>query len=135
MHELAVCQQLLSQVERLAVSRDATAIDRILVSAGPLSGVEPHLLEQAFSVARAGTLAQHAELDVQTGPVRIKCRTCGAESRASVNRLLCISCDGWQVEILEGTELMLMSVDLSGLPSSPRRTHGIVETRQASGVQ
>ena len=134
MHELAVCQQLLSQVERLAVSRDATAIDRILVSAGPLSGVEPHLLEQAFSVARAGTLAQHAELDVKTGPVRIKCRSCGAENNATVNRLLCDSCGGWQVEVLEGTELMLMSVDLSGLPSSPRRQHENAETRHASGV-
>jgi hydrogenase nickel incorporation protein HypA/HybF len=135
MHELAVCQQLLSQVERIAFSRDATSIDRIVVSAGPLSGIEPHLLEQAFTVARTGTLAQHANLDVKTSPVRIKCRSCGAENSARVNKLLCESCGGWQVEVVEGAELMLMSVELSGLPVSPRQTAGHARTGQVQGAR
>ncbi|NIP18278.1 MAG: hydrogenase nickel incorporation protein HypA [Xanthomonadales bacterium] len=135
MHELAVCQQLLNQVERLAVDRDATAVDRIVVSVGPLSGVEPHLLTQAFSVARSGTLAQHAELEVQTGPIKTRCRSCGTESQASASRLLCQSCGGWQVDVLEGTELMLMTVELSGLPATPRHHETEHEAGHARGVQ
>jgi hydrogenase nickel incorporation protein HypA/HybF len=118
MHELAICQQLLSQVERIALERGATAVDRVMVSIGPLSGVEPQLLGRAFDVARAGTLAKEAELEVSTGPVRIRCRGCGGEQEARPNRLLCDACGGWQVEILEGTQLMLMTVELSGLPAN-----------------
>ncbi len=118
MHELAICQQLLSQVERLGRSHRAASVDHIVVSAGPLSGVEPQLLEQAFEVARTGTVAHDATLEIRTGPVRIRCRECGAAGEAVVNRILCEECKSWHVEVLEGFELMLMSVELSGLPAN-----------------
>jgi hydrogenase nickel incorporation protein HypA/HybF len=120
MHELSICQQLLSQVERIALEHGATAVDRVVVSVGPLSGVEPQLLERAFGVARAGTLAQQAVLEVSSGAVRIRCRSCGVEQTARPNRLLCDACGGWRIEVLEGTQLVLMTVELSGLPAKPQ---------------
>jgi tRNA-Thr(GGU) m(6)t(6)A37 methyltransferase TsaA len=56
MHELAVCQALIEQVERVARDNAARRILSITVSVGPLSGVEPSLLEHAYPLAAAGAL-------------------------------------------------------------------------------
>ncbi len=70
MHELAVCQALIEQVEAIAAQRLAQRVDSVCVSIGPLSGVEPRLLEQAFPVASAGTIADGATLVLDCLPVQ-----------------------------------------------------------------
>jgi len=83
MHELAICQGLINQAERIAREEGAGQVDNIVLSIGPLSGVEPPLLDRAFEIARMGTMAENAELEIQTGPIVVKCRTCGSSGEAS----------------------------------------------------
>jgi hydrogenase nickel incorporation protein HypA/HybF len=111
MHELAVCQALLSQVEALAHDCRASRVQRIRLQIGPLSGVEPDLLMQAFALARAGSCAGDAELDIERLPVRVRCRACGAESQTSPNRLLCHACGSCDTRLLGGDELLLRAVE------------------------
>ena len=112
MHELSVCQGLLREVARVAAEHDALAVDRIVLQVGGLSGVEPPLLERAFEVARAGTLAAAAELEIRPGPVVVLCRECGARGEVPVNRLLCPGCGDWRVQVVEGEELLLLKIDI-----------------------
>jgi hydrogenase nickel incorporation protein HypA/HybF len=111
-HELSVCQGLMRQVQRIAEENEATAVDRILLRVGGLSGVEPPLLMHAFEIARMGTLAENAELEIEEGPVVVKCQECGGSSVVPVNRLLCSYCGEWKVNVTEGEELLLLSLDL-----------------------
>lgn len=113
MHELSVCQALIEQVENVARTNDAATVSRIVLRIGPLSGVEPQLLAQAFPLARAGTVAEHAELEIESLPIRVKCEQCGAETDASANRLLCGACGDWHTQLLSGDELLLASVELA----------------------
>jgi hydrogenase nickel incorporation protein HypA/HybF len=115
MHELSVCQGLLREVARVAAEHDAVAVDRIVLRVGRLSGVEPPLLLRAFEVARAGTLAESAELEIQAGPVIVQCRQCGARGEVAVNRLVCPDCGDWRVQVVEGEELLLLKVDIEKL--------------------
>jgi hydrogenase nickel incorporation protein HypA/HybF len=112
MHELSICQGLLSQVEKIAADNNARAVELIRIRVGRLSGVEPSLLEHAFQIARAGTVASEAELEVEEGPVVVKCRECGASSAVPVNRLVCQYCGEWRVNVTEGEELLLLSVEI-----------------------
>ena len=127
MHELAVCQGLIRQVERIARQEGAMKVDSIVLSIGPLSGVEPPLLERAFEIARLGTVAQSAELEIQTGPIVVECRTCGGSGEAGVNRLLCPACGDWRVSVRQGEEMTLMRVELSGIPDGIADTHAAAE--------
>ena len=43
MHELSVCLALLDTVQRIAADKQASGVSRIVLSIGPLSGVEPEL--------------------------------------------------------------------------------------------
>lgn len=112
MHELSVCQGMLGQIEAIARSHRASGVRRIRVQVGPLSGIEPRLLEQAFPLARAGTVAEHAELVIESLPVRVHCDTCDSDSDAAPNRLLCGTCGDWHTRLVSGDELLLASVEL-----------------------
>lgn len=115
MHEMAICQGLLSQVEQIAAERGAGRVESIVLSIGPLSGVEPELLSRAFEAARMGTVAQTAELEIERGAVLVECRVCGASGEATPNRLLCPSCGDWKVSLKQGDELLLLRLELSGI--------------------
>ena len=112
MHELSICQGLLREVARVAAENDALAVDRIVLQVGGLSGVEPPLLERAFEVARAGTLAAAAELEIREGPVVVECSQCDARGEVAVNRLVCPGCGDWRVQVVEGEELLLLTLDI-----------------------
>jgi hydrogenase nickel incorporation protein HypA/HybF len=117
MHELSVCQGMLRQVDAIAAEHRAHAVTGITVRIGPLSGVEPDLLAQAFPIASAGTVADGAELLIETLPVRVHCQTCGEETEAAVNRLLCGSCGDFHTRLVSGDELLLASVELENEPA------------------
>ena len=112
MHELSVCQALIGQVESVARERGASVVRSVLVRVGPLSGIEAPLLEQAYPLASAGTVAEASRLIIEAAPIRVKCETCGAESEAAPNRLLCGQCGDYHTKLLSGDEMMLMSVEL-----------------------
>jgi hydrogenase nickel incorporation protein HypA/HybF len=112
MHELAVCQAVIEQVERISRGNGARRVLSITLSVGALSGVEPRLLEHAFPLAAAGTVADRAELVVESVPVKVRCRACRAETVAAPNRLLCGACATWQVDVIAGEELLLQRVEI-----------------------
>ena len=61
---------------------------------------------------------EHAELDLVAAPVRVRCQTCGAETEATMNRLLCGDCGDWHTQVISGDELLLESVELETTPES-----------------
>lgn len=112
MHELAVCQGLMSQVEIVVQRERATRVTRIILQIGPLSGVEPELLRDAFPIAAAGSVSEGAELVIESMPVRVRCLSCGAETAARVNRLICGECGDFRTQVISGEELLLKSLEL-----------------------
>lgn len=112
MHELSLCHALMDELERTAAAHGAKRVSRVLLRLGPLSGAEASLLKSAFPIAAAGTLAEGAELEIEAQPIRIRCRSCGTESDATANRLLCGTCGDWNTTLVSGDELLLASVDL-----------------------
>ena len=113
MHELSLCDDLLGQVVAIAAKNNAQSVESITVQIGALSGVEPLLLDSAFSMIKAGTVAEDARLILQTEPVIVICRDCGARSEVAANRLLCNICHSHETTLVSGDELILASVALN----------------------
>jgi len=116
MHELAVCQALLDQVAQVARDHRASKVTGVRILAGPLSGVEPALLQRAFTIARLGTIAASAELSISREPVIVACRHCDIESRTAANRLVCPSCNRPCASLVSGDALTLVSVEVERDP-------------------
>ncbi len=110
MHELSICQALLSQLAEIVSGRGAVA--RVVIEVGPLSGVEPVLLASAFEIMRAGSCAARAALVIESTAVEISCMRCCAQSQVAANRLICPACGGFRTRIVAGDELRLRRFEL-----------------------
>lgn len=85
----------------------------ITLRIGPLSGVEPALLEAAYEIARRDTIAADARLVIERSVVRVRCRTCGAVCGAEPANLLCAGCGSADTELRGGDECLLLELDLT----------------------
>ncbi len=112
MHELAVAQALVEQVDEVIRKHGAVSASLIRVRIGPLAGVVPELLGSAFPLAAAGHRMERAVLDLVAAPIRVRCQTCGTETEAAMNRLVCGTCGDWHTQVISGDELLLVSVEL-----------------------
>lgn len=110
MHEFSVVQALLSRVEEEARGRGATAVHRIEVRIGELSGVEPELLASAFDLAREHTLCRGAALAIQPVPARWVCPRCGRPLTAG-SVLRCADC-GAPARLDGGGEIVLERIEM-----------------------
>lgn len=113
MHELSVCLSLLQQVETIAVDRNASTVDKIFLQIGPLSGIEPTLLRNAYPLAAAGTVAADAELIIETSSVVVNCTQCDADTEAKANRLICSSCGDFRTQVVSGDEMILQRLEMN----------------------
>jgi hydrogenase nickel incorporation protein HypA/HybF len=116
-HELSVAQALVEQVDAVMDQHHASSATAIRVRIGPLAGVVPELLATAFPLAAAGSRMEHAELEFTHAPIQVHCQTCGLDTEAAMNRLLCGACGDWHTQILSGDELLLESVELETVPT------------------
>ncbi len=112
MHELAICQDIIMQVEKLAAQHNASAVVKIILDIGPLSGVEKDLLAAAFPIAGADSLAASAELQINVLPVVVRCNLCHTESTVPANSLTCNACGSWQTTLQSGDEMLLKRIEM-----------------------
>ena len=112
MHELSVCIALLDKVQSLAEEHGAGKVTEIVLKIGPLSGIEVPLLQHAYPLAAAGSLAEDANLLIETANVIVRCSQCGAESEVVANRLLCPACEDFRTTVISGDELVLERIEL-----------------------
>ena len=110
MHEYAIVQALLAQVEQEARARNALAVRRLAVRIGELSGVEPELFASAWEVCRDRSVCDGAELVVERVPAQWVCPVC-ATSIARGAVLSCPAC-GASARLAHGDELVLERIEL-----------------------
>ena len=115
MHELSVCQSMLNQVNHIAHEHQSDCVTQITLRIGPLSGIEPKLLQQAFPLASAGTVAEDATLVIESLPIRVQCLECGQESEVTANKLTCHHCGHYYTRVVSGDELLLANLELSSV--------------------
>lgn len=112
MHEKSLVQSLLTQVEQLRVQNDATTVDRVTVEIGPLSGVEPDLVQTAFDEVAPERFASPPMLDIRLVRMQIRCRTCRHEAAVEGVTLKCPECESTKVQIIRGDEFRLIDVSM-----------------------
>jgi len=110
MHEYSIVQALLRRVEDSIQTYDVSAVRRLRVRIGALSGVDGSLLRTAYELCTPGTCCAGAALDIEDVPARWRCPRCEADTPQG-QRLACPSCGG-RVALVEGDEIMLEKIDL-----------------------
>ena len=110
MHEYSIVQALLDRVDAEARAHAASAVRRIQVRLGELSGVERDLLESAYLLCRERTLCADAALDILPVAARWSCPRCDRVFfRGEVLR--CTAC-GLSARLICGDEILLERIEM-----------------------
>lgn len=112
MHEYSIVQSLIDSCEEHARASSAKKVTKVVVKIGTLSGVEPHLLREAYEMFRLGTICHEAELVLNIQKVKVRCNVCGAEEELEKNEFICLKCGSYDIKVLDGEEMYLMSLEL-----------------------
>ncbi len=70
MHERSLVRSLLKQVQQLCTEHAASEVAEIEVEIGPLSGVEPLLVREAFDMLSKDSVGGAAQLMIREIPLR-----------------------------------------------------------------
>ncbi|MBN1553117.1 MAG: hydrogenase maturation nickel metallochaperone HypA [Phycisphaerae bacterium] len=111
MHEMSIAVELIRRLEELAVEHGLLRVEAFTVRAGVLRGIVPEALDMAFEEAARGTVAEGAKLTLEITPARARCRLCNEPFAPTVDSYLCPRCNQADVEIVEGNEILLLSLE------------------------
>jgi len=112
LHEFSVVQSLLDLIEQNAKVNNAKSVSKVVVKIGKLSGIEPHLLKLAFDTFKEKTICENAELEMIIQDVIAFCEDCNKEFTITDNRFVCPHCKGFNLKILDGEDMYLLSLEL-----------------------
>jgi hydrogenase nickel incorporation protein HypA/HybF len=111
-HEYSIVQSLIDLIEENAKNNDAKKVTKVEVKVGVLSGVEIELLETAFNTFKEGTICEDSEFIVYKQEVVVRCKECEKESSLQNEEYSCPHCGSYNLEVLDGEEMYLMSLEL-----------------------
>ncbi len=109
MHEMGLCEAVLAVVRD--VSEDEP-VSRVRLRVGRLQGVVPDVFEFCWRLVAQDTGAAGAALELSDVPVRVHCRSCGAEGELASTAIGCPGCGAPLVDVLAGDELAVEEVEL-----------------------
>ncbi len=113
MHELSIALSLIDEVGRVATRERAASVQTVRVQIGRMSGVANDALLFAWELARAGTIADNAELHIEDIEIVVFCPKCERE-RSSLHAavLACAVCGTQALHVVHGRELQLVAVEV-----------------------
>lgn len=125
MHEVSLMAELLDQVAGIALNNRGV-VEEIHVKVGPLSGVEPLLLEAAFAQLVVDSPVAGSRLIVEEVALIAHCTGCSREFVPEHFAFRCPSCNSDNTRIVQGDAVMLQSVVLNrdGESSAEGQTDG-----------
>ena len=116
MHELSLCQSIYGIADR---ARDRRPVVTVHLRVGALRQVVPETLTYCWGVVTDTTPLEGSVLDVEPVPGELLCRACGATTVLADRFLIaCAECEGAEVEVVHGEELVVTALDLAA-PTSP----------------
>lgn len=110
MHEYSIVQALIDRVQVEVEARRASAVRRIRVRIGELSGVEIELLQSAYDIFRDRSVCAGAELEVIPIAAVWSCPGCGQRMRRG-EILRCDACE-LPARLETGDEILLERLEM-----------------------
>ena len=112
MHEICIAESIIDIAEAKAREQNSSSIQAIKIRLGEFTTIAREALEFAFEVARQGTLADRAKLEIEIVPMVVRCLLCGPVTDPV--REICLICPqcGLPLTIVSGEELQVEYIEV-----------------------
>lgn len=115
MHEYSLVRRLLAQVRETAGPHSDAAVEEVVITIGPLAGVEPLLVASAFEFLVCDTPFAATRLVIEQVPLRLTCAACDSEYKTMDVDFACPNCLSRNTRVTDGDGVMLRHLVLREL--------------------
>lgn len=112
MHEMSIASSLIEQVLELVEQNNASKVTTVSLEVGQMRRIVPDFMETAWQSVTAETVADESVLEIDEIGIKARCNKCGLEFECELDNYLCPKCVCADVDILQGNEIILTSVDM-----------------------
>ena len=112
MHEMALAGNLVEILRDESAKQSFTRVIRLKLKIGTLSHVDPRALAFGFETMSKGTLAEGAEVEIETTPAKAFCVACSREVTIEGHADPCPHCGSFQRLLTEGDEMQLVELEV-----------------------
>ena len=112
LHEMSLMSGVFEAIENALANYSVKKVAIVKLKVGRLTNAEPDALQMAFAAFAKNTICEGAELKIELVPVKGKCRNCKGEFQVENWNFTCPLCEHLSVEIIEGEELFLESLEV-----------------------
>ena len=130
MHEASLVMGILNLVEKTVRDHNAahpenqiSRVEGINCEMGLIACVEPQTLTSCFELFAEGTIAEGAELIIESQPLPCHCENCGNEFALSERKFVCPACGNANIQFSGGHGLLLKSLRVDSKEDEHARTH------------
>jgi hydrogenase nickel incorporation protein HypA/HybF len=109
-HEFSVIRSLLNQLPEFVPDVPSVDLREIVISVGPLSGIEPLLAEAAFEQLRESAGLAACRLTIEHVPLLGCCGDCQQTFEVESFRFICPHCESSEVQITSGDAVIIKAV-------------------------
>ena len=119
MQEFSTAVSIVQAVTEAAATHGATKVAAIHLQIGQMSMLNHDQLLFGIEIAARDTIAEKAAVTIEVLPIRILCRSCGAESVPEAQQSLyemlsamaCPKCSSREVEVVQGRECVIKDIE------------------------
>ena len=112
MHEVSLVRSLIAQAIDAVNPVLPAGIRTVRVSVGPLTGVEPLLVKQAFDTLKTSAGLPECGLEIDEQTLEADCLNCASAFEVLNFDFRCPACRSSSVRITQGDEFRLLSIDV-----------------------
>ncbi|MFA8436060.1 MAG: hydrogenase maturation nickel metallochaperone HypA [Marinifilaceae bacterium] len=111
MHEFSIINNIIQTITEIAEQEKLCRITRITLVIGKMRRIVPSILEYAFRISSKDTLAENAEICIESIPIKMQCKDCNHISEIIDDLYICLACGGTGLQLHSGKELYIKSID------------------------
>ena len=120
MHERSLVLALIRQTEQVVAENGGGCVSEIRVQVGPLSGVEPLLLQSAFTQCKPEIWNDRVQLVIEEVLLTAECRQCAHSFVIDDFHFRCPLCESDSVRVTQGDQFQLVSVTIDQIDPVPK---------------
>jgi hydrogenase nickel incorporation protein HypA/HybF len=111
MHEVSIVEGLIEILLDVARENGLSKVTRITLRIGEMRQIVPDALYFAFEAVGKGTIAEGAEIVINSVPTCARCSDCSNEFSVEEYCFFCPSCSSRNVSVIKGKELFVDSIE------------------------
>ncbi len=112
---MSVAQNIIEIIEQHLPPPGTARVSKVNLRLGRMSGIVADSLEFCFEAITRDTALGESKLEMEFTPLVIRCHVCGRESEIQEPYFICPECSSTQVDIVSGTELQVVGIEIEEL--------------------